>query len=65
MPLWINLNKNIEDIKYYLEHYRRKYANDKIFQKGNLKSRLRTMFMRGKSGFVVGRDNFTEKLLVF
>ena len=65
--------KNIEDISSIIWNEftigENMLTNDKIFRKGNLKSRLRTMFLydkaRGNHGFVVGTDNFTEKLLGF
>lgn len=65
--------KNIEDISTIIWNEftigENMLTNDKIFRKGNLKSRLRTMFLydkaRGNHGFVVGTDNFTEKLLGF
>lgn len=65
--------KNIEDISSIIwDEFtigENMLTNDKIFRKGNLKSRLRTMFLydkaRGNHGFVVGTDNFTEKLLGF
>ena len=65
--------KNIEDISSIIwDEFtigENMLTNDKIFRKGNLKSRLRTMFLydkaRGNHGFVIGTDNFTEKLLGF
>ena len=65
--------KNIEDISTIIWNEftvgENMLTNDKIFRKGNLKSRLRTMFLydkaRGNHGFVIGTDNFTEKLLGF
>lgn len=62
---------NIEDITKQIESDLNISINSEIsaFRRGNMKSRYRMMFLYDKArknhGFVIGTDNYTEKLLGF
>lgn len=65
----ININELSESISDFCLGNKLYDGNIDRFRRGNIKSRLRTLYLYDKAkeykGFVVGTDNYTEKLLGF